>query len=262
LKINSSLIRQIDIIKNDVTGRGYTRIIIKLTRHAEFSAVTDASSKNRLLLTVVEKKQSSSQAVFDEKKAEPVQPAVLLPTNQLRERLAPAISENKSKPSMAANFEYSSQISKNTPSFDTFTITGKSLPLPVFSGSNAAISGRSGSQLSAKEVLTIEGLNITESGIELNVNGIIENFKFFKLVKPQRLVIDIFDVKTALLNKLISINKFGINRVRLGIYSDKVRVVLDSSRMVFPASRIEVSSHGLKVLFVNNQIKEAISTGH
>lgn len=59
IEINSSIIKRIDISKNATAGQPFTRIIIKLVRHVDFSARTDPTDANRLLLTVAEHRESS-----------------------------------------------------------------------------------------------------------------------------------------------------------------------------------------------------------
>jgi hypothetical protein len=56
------------------------------------------------------------------------------------------------------------------------------------------------------------------------------------------------------LSEQITINKFGVKSIRVGTHPDKVRIVFDPSRKIFPHCRIEVNNSGLKVLFK----KEAI----
>lgn len=58
IEINSSIIKRIDISKNANAGQPFTRIIIKLVRHVDFSARTDPTDVNRLLLTIVEQQES------------------------------------------------------------------------------------------------------------------------------------------------------------------------------------------------------------
>lgn len=58
IEINSSIIKRIDITQNSAAGHPFTRIIIKLVRHVDFSARTDPANENRLLLTVAEHQES------------------------------------------------------------------------------------------------------------------------------------------------------------------------------------------------------------
>jgi hypothetical protein len=58
IEINSSIIKRIDISKNATAGQPFTRIIIKLVRHVDFSARTDPTDVNRLLLTIAEHQEN------------------------------------------------------------------------------------------------------------------------------------------------------------------------------------------------------------
>ncbi|MCX6983715.1 MAG: secretin and TonB N-terminal domain-containing protein, partial [Lentisphaerae bacterium] len=46
-------------------------------------------------------------------------------------------------------------------------------------------------------------------------------------------------------------NKFGVGQARLGVYPDKVRIVLDPVKDIIPSHQIIKSASGLKVLFVD-----------
>jgi len=69
------------------------------------------------------------------------------------------------------------------------------------------------------------------------------------LTGPNRLVIDLPGNKGAFQKTEIPCNRFGINKVRVGIYPDKVRFVLDSGQSPTPAYRIEKTQSGLLVTF-------------
>ncbi len=54
VKTSTSLVSQIDIIKQKSDGRTFTRIIFKLKRSVDFSAQTGTSSAKEIILTVAE----------------------------------------------------------------------------------------------------------------------------------------------------------------------------------------------------------------
>jgi type IV pilus assembly protein PilQ len=90
----------------------------------------------------------------------------------------------------------------------------------------------------------------SDEGIEITVNGGIDTYSVFKLAKPDRIVLDMPGVKSGVPATPITINKFGIGDARLGIYPDKVRIVLDAEKDSIPSYKVIKSANGLRVLFV------------
>ena len=56
----------------------------------------------------------------------------------------------------------------------------------------------------------------------------MESFKVFKLTQPDRLVIDIPKTRSALANKTVDVNRFGLGKARVGGSPEKLRIVFDS----------------------------------
>jgi type IV pilus assembly protein PilQ len=102
----------------------------------------------------------------------------------------------------------------------------------------------------------INALNVTSEGIEIISDSSIGKYKTFTLSKPQRLVLDIYNVKTKIKANSISLNSFGIKNARLGIYPDKVRIVFDSLLNKFPQHKLEKLKNGLIILLSSNSKKE------
>jgi type IV pilus assembly protein PilQ len=94
---------------------------------------------------------------------------------------------------------------------------------------------------------TLAGLDVTKDGIEIKTGLKIDKYKYFTLTKPQRLVVDIYDVKNSIAAKSLPINSFGIENARIGTYPDKVRIVFDSLKTTFPAFSLEKMTDGLLV---------------
>ncbi len=79
--------------------------------------------------------------------------------------------------------------------------------------------------------------------------GAVNEFKTFRLNKPERVIIDLPNVKAGTLNKLIQLNNAGVSTARIGSYPDKARIVLDAINGTLPDAIIEKTSDGLKVQF-------------
>lgn len=93
----------------------------------------------------------------------------------------------------------------------------------------------------------ITSIDTVGSGFVLRANGAIDKYKFFTLSKPQRLAVDIFDVKSSLTSQHVRLNKFGIENARIGVYPDKLRIVFDSKKAAFPKFSIDKIENGLQL---------------
>jgi type IV pilus assembly protein PilQ len=97
----------------------------------------------------------------------------------------------------------------------------------------------------------INAINVSSAGVEIIANAGIDNFKTFRMSKPQRLIVDIFEATTTITGNKVPINRFGIVNARLGGHPDKIRIVLDSSAKTFPTYSIEKSDNGLMIAFAD-----------
>ena len=81
---------------------------------------------------------------------------------------------------------------------------------------------------------TLTAISVHNNLITLALDGVISDFKTFRLNKPERYVVDLMNVKSALPARLLPLNASGVASARIGIYPDKVRVVLDAVNGSFP----------------------------
>lgn len=88
---------------------------------------------------------------------------------------------------------------------------------------------------------------VSNDSILLAVEGGVGEFKTFRLNKPERFVIDLMDTQIDLASRIIPLNSAGIASARIGLYPDKVRVVLDSVSGSFPEASTVKSDKGLIV---------------
>lgn len=122
----------------------------------------------------------------------------------------------------------------------------------------------SGNEVEAKKVIKPEvvqsrlltGIFAKNNLIELSVEGGVGQFKTFRLSKPERLVIDLFDVNSGLPSRIVPINAAGVASARLGLYPDKVRVVFDAVNGTFPEANVTKSEKGISIaLNVNSSVE-------
>jgi type IV pilus assembly protein PilQ len=244
LNVKSLLVSRIDIIKTDTDGRPVTRIIFRLKRHVEFSASTDRLNNKKIIMTVVE--AAKNPAVNINEKTET--PSKTSQSGNIKTAASARNIHDITKP--PSNSELSSGV--GTPSSPTNSTPPEAKPIkkprlpPETKKKNQSESDKPGQD---DAVMIMRSVDITRNGIAIAVNGVHDNFKFFKLASPQRLVIDVFGAKNAVDNEIVPINRFGIRSVRLGTHPDKVRIVLDAPGKIFPACRIKVDNQGIKVLF-------------
>ncbi len=81
---------------------------------------------------------------------------------------------------------------------------------------------------------TLTAILVKDNTITLALDGAISDFKTFRLNKPERYVVDLMNVKSGLSTRLLPLNASGVASARIGLYPDKVRVVLDSVNGSFP----------------------------
>lgn len=94
---------------------------------------------------------------------------------------------------------------------------------------------------------TLTAVSVKNDSIILAIEGGAGDFKSFRLNKPERFVIDLFDVKSVMASRIVPVNASGVASARLGLYPDKVRVVLDAVTGRFPEAVATKSDEGVTV---------------
>jgi len=97
----------------------------------------------------------------------------------------------------------------------------------------------------------LTSISVNADKIELAVEGGVADFNSFRLNKPERFVIDLIDTQLAMTSRLIPLNAAGVASARIGLYPDKVRVVLDSVSGSFPEASATKSAQGLTITLSN-----------
>lgn len=96
--------------------------------------------------------------------------------------------------------------------------------------------------------VVVKGIVIGSTFIDIQTNGSADKIKNLKLTQPARIAIDIPGV-TTMTKKSISVNKFGITKVRIGTSPGSVRIVLDTTKSHFPDHSIELTDTGVRINF-------------
>lgn len=207
-----SLIKKIDLVNTELSGGSLVRITVETTQEVDFIVAADPSDSTILTLTAPEAAapvatatDAASQGAGVETEKSVAVESVV--ENSIKEEVVTPVAQ----PDVA------------TPAEDV----AKAESLPAVSEP------------------TFLGLDVTSSAIVIQTGKAIDKYKYFLLSKPQRLVVDVFDVKNAVTAKSLPVNRFGIDNARIGTYPDKVRIVFDSSKPVFPTFAIDKGDAGL-----------------
>jgi hypothetical protein len=104
------------------------------------------------------------------------------------------------------------------------------------------------SSVPVQSTAVVKGIVIGSSFIDIQVSGNIDKIKHIKLDQPDRLAIDI-PGKSTMTKKSVSVNKFGIAKVRFGSTSGVVRIVLDAKKSPFPNYSVDFTDTGVRVNF-------------
>lgn len=146
--------------------------------------------------------------------------------------------------------------------------------IPVSGGAQTTEPAQAGAKLQpvVPVAVTRRALNAVtakDGAIILAVDGGVEEFKTFRLNKPERYVIDLFGVTSILPNRFIPLNAIGVASARIGLYPDKTRVVLDAINGSFPEATTTKADEGVRVVLagapgqgatVNSAVAEVAKT--
>ncbi|MRR05591.1 MAG: type IV pilus secretin PilQ [Deltaproteobacteria bacterium] len=221
-----SLIKKMELSSTDLSGGSLVRVTIEPKEETEFIVASDPSDQNKLVVSI-----SDSPAVTQDTGINDTAPSS---ANQADS--TPAASAAIVPTALTEASSGVADVSSQATSPADKNISGTR---PIFSEA------------------TLSSLDVTKDGIVLHTGMKVDKYKYFQLSKPERLVIDLYKVKNALSEKSIPINSYGIENARLGSYPDKVRIVLDTQRTVFPAYSVEKMSDGL-LLRVQEQQTAAV----
>lgn len=227
VEVNAGNIKRIEVTRHGFGESVLSRIEISLAKDEEFSVNTDPVDKGKLLVTFakppVEDKEVKVEGKIEETqlKVEDVTSPPVAGAAVKSEEKQPGDPESLSSP--AAVIAENKQVKADAKE------EAKASP--------------------AQKGKVLTSVNAVKDGVELNVTGGVDAFNSFKLTKPFRLVVDLPGVKSGMNEKTISLNNFGINKARLGISPDKVRIVFDALQETLPPYRVIKSENGLKVLF-------------
>lgn len=107
---------------------------------------------------------------------------------------------------------------------------------------------------------TLTAIIVNNNTITLALDGLISDFKTFRLNKPERYIIDLMNAKSGLSTRLVPLNASGVASARIGLYPDKVRVVLDPVNGSFPETTAVKTDTGVVITLGAKQGDEHANT--
>lgn len=136
----------------------------------------------------------------------------------------------------------------------------ESIP-PVASTSTKPTSSESSAAMPEKQYASLVAVsrNLTSISAQNNtillaLDGPIKEYKTFRLNNPERYVVDLVGVQSALSTRLLPLNAAGVASARIGLYPDKIRVVLDPVNDVFPEINSEKTDAGILLEIVSKDV--------
>lgn len=93
---------------------------------------------------------------------------------------------------------------------------------------------------------TLTSITVKDNTIVFALDGVVD-FKTLRLNNPERFVVDLMNAKSGLSTRLLPLNASGVASARIGLYPDKVRVVLDAVNGSFPEAYAVKSDSGVIV---------------
>lgn len=249
--VNKGAVSSISVDKAQISGLVVSRIIFNLTSESDISVT---ASPDRKLLTVTFGGSTTAAGKPEPKPVQPPEPvakieppvatAVTPPVEAPKEEdplgldepaAAPAAAVAKAAPAVAAVTAAAEVPLSAAPT--VMRIPKLEPVVPV------AVSVARPSSLSIKEIST------GASYIEIRANQPVTGYKATRISGPDRLVIDIPSEKVSQKAKTVTINKFGITKVRIGVSPKNIRIVIDSAKAKFPAYTITNSEDALRISF-------------
>ena len=240
IEVNAGNVKRIEVTRHGFGQYVLSRVEISLANNGEFTVNTDSDNRSKLLVTFV-KPQPEQVATKAEARVEEKQLKVedLAPP-------APAQAKIEEKQVKAEEKQVKNEESQPKPD--------EIKPSP------ATVEGNGGEKQAApvakdvpkaaaeQKAKVLTAINVVPDGVEIVVPGGVDTFNSFRLTRPLRLVLDIPGAKSSLAAKSVAVKSFGIDKARVGLSPDKVRIVFDSAQNTLLAYRIDKSENGLKVL--------------
>ena len=220
IEANVGNVKRIEVIRQAFEQTVMSRVEISLATNSGFTVKPDPDNKSKLVVTL-----AKAEPVLTEAKAEAKVEEKQLKVEDLN---SPAPAQATTDAKQAAGIQGRGTESQPRPEESK----------PVAAAPPALAQG-------AKALTAV---NVVKDGIDVVVPGGVDTFNSFKLSNPPRLILDIPGIKSSLAAKAVVVKSFGIDKARVGISPDKVRIVFDVAQKSVPPYRITMNENGVFVL--------------
>jgi type IV pilus assembly protein PilQ len=247
IKVNRGSIRHIELVRQPVGGGVLTRVEISLIRDLDFSVATDPSDKTRLLISLLvpesdlkpapeAKEAPLAETRIEEKNLPPEAPAAAQAKLEPTQTLLPVETRSEPAPDPAA-----------VPAATAASAPVAAPPVADPAPGPAVAKGAGPVAAVPGPVRRLTAVSAAPDGVDLAIDGGVLTFNSFKLSKPDRIVLDLFGMKSTLPQNVVPIGALGVANARVGSTPDKVRVVLDALQDTLPPFEVVKSEQGLKI---------------
>ncbi|RNC69857.1 MAG: type IV pilus secretin family protein [Desulfuromonadales bacterium] len=217
VEVNKGYIKRIDAARYGEGETAMTRVEVLLARDVEMVAATDEKDKGQLKLSFVPS----------------ALPAPVEPPPSVAPAPAPAV-ENVAEPAVVK---------------DSAPPVEAKPAVPVEGEATASSSApKATTREASRSQAALTAIVSRGDALEILTTGEVDDFKSFRLAKPDRLVVDLMGAKSAMTAKVVPLSNLGVGTVRIGSYPEKVRLVFDASGESLPAVTVEKFSTGLRVI--------------
>jgi type IV pilus assembly protein PilQ len=228
LEVAIGNVKRISLSRQDFGGGFLTRIEISLVKDVDFSVTTESADRGKLLLTLI--KPQNEESLTKAEGAKPAQGEVKTEEKVVNAQIKAEELPVTAEPGKMASAPIMADVKEVAPGIKIET---------------------------AQPVKAISAITLLSDAIEISVSGGVDTFNTFKLTKPERLVLDIFDAKSSIAANSVNINSLGIGKARIGITPEKVRIVFDAAKERLPHYEVTKSDGGLRIRFTEQPAEPA-----
>jgi type IV pilus assembly protein PilQ len=234
--INKGNFKTVTVNRYDTDAGVLTRVDIELAKDAEAIITTASDNKNEIRISFP---------------ASPAQEAVSQTT-------APAVKEAEPAKESVVTNPGGAVVSSPSPAPET-KIEPPTLPVEQVAPVTPSAKNESATP-AIDQARSLSTVTVKNDAIVLVIEGGVGDFKTFRLNKPERFVVDLIDTKSKLGNRIIPVNAAGVASARIGLYPDKVRVVLDAVNETFPEASATKTNEGITITLNSKKSDENPNT--
>lgn len=262
LEINRGNVKRIEVEKHEFGDGVMARIYVLLTDKADAALALDQQDRSHLVVSLPVSPPATATAIA---------PAAVAPETG-------AMSSNETAAPVAV--EKSVPVVDNQPVPEGVKEAATGVSVPGSADQGTAVAKEAVKQESQKTepvpdngqteapAITkpaakgpgLVGITKNADSIQIEIVGAFGAFRLFKLDQPERLVVDIPRIKSALSTKVVDIDGFNLGKARVGESQEKVRIVFDASNKISHYTATK-NSAGILITFGEGRTATGVSAG-